>query len=40
MSVTAPKSFQLRSSFKPAGDQPQAIAKLIEGLAKIKGYYD
>jgi excinuclease ABC subunit B len=32
MSVTAPKSFQLRSSFKPAGDQPQAIAKLIEGL--------
>ena len=32
MSVTTPKSFQLRSSFKPAGDQPEAIAKLIEGL--------
>ncbi len=28
--------FKLNSSFAPAGDQPQAIAKLIEGLAENK----
>ncbi len=28
----APRPFQLQSSYKPAGDQPQAIARLIEGL--------
>lgn len=26
------KLFKLHSDFKPAGDQPQAIAKLVEGL--------
>src|SRR5690606_9136934 len=26
------KEFRLQSSYQPAGDQPQAIAKLIEGL--------
>lgn len=26
------KPFQLESSFKPAGDQPAAIASLVEGL--------
>ena len=29
-------SFQLVSSFKPKGDQPQAIEQLIEGLEKKK----
>lgn len=28
------KIFQLKSKFQPAGDQPQAIAKLAEGLEK------
>ena len=27
------KQFKLRSPFKPAGDQPEAIKKLVEGLA-------
>ena len=26
--------FQLRSEFKPTGDQPEAIAQLVEGLEK------
>src|SRR5690606_3941328 len=26
------KSFELKSAYEPAGDQPQAIAKLVEGL--------
>ncbi|MGR9101434.1 MAG: DEAD/DEAH box helicase family protein, partial [Gammaproteobacteria bacterium] len=26
------KEFKIRSRFKPAGDQPQAIARLVEGL--------
>ena len=26
------KSFSLHSTFKPAGDQPEAIARLVEGL--------
>ena len=26
--------FKLKSKFKPAGDQPQAIEKLVEGLKK------
>lgn len=30
--------FKLQSKFKPAGDQPQAIKKLVEGLGK--GYRD
>ena len=28
----AKKTFQLHSRFKPAGDQPEAIARLVEGL--------
>ena len=28
----APRRFQLQADYRPAGDQPQAIAKLIEGL--------
>jgi len=28
----APRRFQLHADYRPAGDQPQAIAKLIEGL--------
>jgi len=32
MSANTTKRFTLRSSFEPAGDQPQAIAGLIEGL--------
>jgi len=28
--------FKLESQFSPAGDQPQAISKLIEGLEKKK----
>ncbi|MCJ7815098.1 MAG: DEAD/DEAH box helicase family protein, partial [Xanthomonadales bacterium] len=32
MSERTAKPFSLRSSFKPAGDQPEAIANLIEGL--------
>ena len=30
--------FKLHSPFKPAGDQPQAIAKLIQGLDKKYRY--
>lgn len=32
MSTATAKPFVLHSDFKPAGDQPQAIAKLIEGM--------
>jgi len=32
MPADAAKPFVLHSNFKPAGDQPQAIAKLIEGM--------
>ncbi len=32
MPVHTAKPFILRSNFKPAGDQPQAIAKLVEGM--------
>ena len=32
MAVGATKPFILHSNFQPAGDQPEAIAKLIEGL--------
>jgi excinuclease ABC subunit B len=32
MSASNNKPFRLRSSFKPAGDQPAAIASMIEGL--------
>ena len=28
----APRAFQLQSGYQPAGDQPEAIARLIEGL--------
>ncbi len=28
----APRAFQLQSSYQPAGDQPEAIARLIDGL--------
>ncbi len=28
----APRRFQLQSNYQPAGDQPEAIARLIEGL--------
>jgi excinuclease ABC subunit B len=28
------KNFQLKSKFKPAGDQPQAITKLVAGLKR------
>jgi excinuclease ABC subunit B len=31
---TAMERFQLVSDFRPTGDQPQAIAKLVEGLAR------
>ena len=27
-----PRAFQLQSSYQPAGDQPEAIARLVEGL--------
>jgi len=26
--------FEIHSDFKPAGDQPQAIEKLVEGLSR------
>ena len=29
--------FKLNSPFKPAGDQPQAIKQLVEGLEKTSG---
>jgi excinuclease ABC subunit B len=32
MSANATKRFVLHSDFKPAGDQPQAIAQLVEGI--------
>ncbi len=28
----APRAFQLQSGYQPAGDQPEAIARLVEGL--------
>jgi excinuclease ABC subunit B len=37
--VTFPKSpFRLHQGFAPAGDQPQAIDKLVEGLADGLAY--
>src|SRR5271154_5853698 len=37
--VTFPRSpFKLHQSFKPAGDQPQAIDKLVEGLSDGLSY--
>ena len=32
MPVDTIKPFVLHSNFKPAGDQPEAIAKLVEGM--------
>jgi excinuclease ABC subunit B len=32
MPASTPKSFSLRSSFQPAGDQPAAITRLLEGM--------
>ena len=32
MSAETRKPFVLHSSYQPAGDQPEAVAKLIEGL--------
>ena len=32
MPVSTAKSFSLRAGFQPAGDQPEAISSLIEGL--------
>ncbi|MFV1984323.1 MAG: excinuclease ABC subunit UvrB [Thiohalomonadales bacterium] len=32
MTNTSPKPFQLKSDFQPAGDQPQAIQQLVDGL--------
>ena len=32
----APRSFALQADFRPAGDQPQAIAALAEGLARAR----
>ena len=29
------KKFQLKSTFKPTGDQPQAIKKLVDGAKEI-----
>jgi excinuclease ABC subunit B len=29
----APRAFELQAGYQPAGDQPQAIARLVEGLA-------
>ncbi len=29
----APRAFQLQAGYQPAGDQPQAIARLVEGLS-------
>jgi excinuclease UvrABC helicase subunit UvrB len=30
------KQFNLKAEFKPAGDQPEAIAGLLEGLGQAK----
>ena len=30
--------FELRSTFKPAGDQPKAIKQLVEGLKQKKQF--
>ncbi|MBT8047351.1 MAG: excinuclease ABC subunit UvrB [Xanthomonadales bacterium] len=38
MSERKPKPFVLRSGFKPAGDQPAAIASLIDGLESGLAY--
>jgi excinuclease ABC subunit B len=32
MVTDAPRAFQLQSGYQPAGDQPEAIARLVEGL--------
>ena len=31
---TSPDRFQLASAYKPTGDQPEAIDKLVEGLRR------
>ena len=31
-----PQKFKIHSKFSPAGDQPQAISKLIQGLEEKK----
>ena len=38
MNLVKQKAFKLRSDFKPAGDQPQAIEKLVGGLNKKQRY--
>ena len=32
MVTDVPRAFQLQSGYQPAGDQPEAIARLVEGL--------
>ena len=29
--------FKLRAPYKPTGDQPEAIEKLVEGIKKVTG---
>lgn len=38
LTVSENQAFELVTQYQPAGDQPQAIAKLVEGLKK--GYHD
>lgn len=38
MSMPMPQKFKLVSPFKPAGDQPQAIEKLLKGLKQGKAH--
>ena len=35
-SADAPRGFELQADFGPAGDQPQAIAALSDGLARAR----
>ena len=36
MEQDSPKVFKIKSKYKPSGDQPQAIEKLVEGLKENK----
>ncbi len=38
MSVSEKQPFDLVTNYQPAGDQPQAIEKLVAGIEK--GYHD
>ena len=37
--TTMTKKFKIKSNLKPAGDQPEAIKQLVEGLIRLRQSY-